>query len=62
MELTIEKAQFAKTSLEQISEALKKGLQKNYKLVETKPKDGTWGINMNMMSPTIGKYIINEVS
>ena len=34
MELTIEKAQFAKTSLEQISEALKKGLQKNYKLVE----------------------------
>ena len=33
MELTIEKAQFAKTSLEQISEALKKGLQKNYKLV-----------------------------
>ena len=34
MELTIEKAEFAKTSLEQISEALKKGLQKNYKLVE----------------------------
>jgi len=34
MELTIEKAQFAKTSVEQISEALKKGLQKNYKLVE----------------------------
>lgn len=34
MELTIEKAQFAKTSLEQISEALKKGLQKNYKSVE----------------------------
>ena len=34
MELTIEKAPFAKTSLEQISEALKKGLQKNYKLVE----------------------------
>ncbi len=34
MELTIKKAQFAKTSLEQISEALKKGLQKNYKLVE----------------------------
>ena len=34
MELTIEKAQFAKTSLEQISESLKKGLQKNYKLVE----------------------------
>ena len=34
MELTIEKAQFAKTSLEQTSEALKKGLQKNYKLVE----------------------------
>ena len=34
MELTIEKAQFAKTSLEQISEALKKGLQKNFKLVE----------------------------
>ena len=34
MELTIETAQFAKTSLEQISEALKKGLQKNYKLVE----------------------------
>ena len=34
MELTIEKAQFARTSLEQISEALKKGLQKNYKLVE----------------------------
>ncbi len=34
MELTIEKAQFAKTSIEQISEALKKGLQKNYKLVE----------------------------
>ena len=34
MELTIEKARFAKTSLEQISEALKKGLQKNYKLVE----------------------------
>ena len=34
MELTIEKAQFAKTSFEQISEALKKGLQKNYKSVE----------------------------
>jgi hypothetical protein len=34
MELTIEKAQFTKTSLEQISEALKKGLQKNYKSVE----------------------------
>ena len=34
MELTIKKTQFAKTSLEQISEALKKGLQKNYKLVE----------------------------
>ena len=29
MELTIKKAEFAKTSLEQISEALKKGLQKN---------------------------------
>jgi len=34
MELTIEKAQFTKASLEQISEALKKGLQKNYKSVE----------------------------
>ena len=34
MELTIEKAQLAKTSLEQMSEALKKGLQKNYKSVE----------------------------
>ena len=34
MELTIEKAQFAKTSLEQISEALKKGLHINYKSVE----------------------------
>ena len=28
MELTIEKAEFAKTSLEQISEALKKGYKK----------------------------------
>ena len=34
MELSIDKAEFAKTSLEQISEALKKGLVQNYKSVE----------------------------
>ena len=33
MELSIDKAEFAKTSLEQISEALKKGLDKNYESV-----------------------------
>ena len=34
MELSIDKAEFAKSSLEQISEALKKGLVQNYKSVE----------------------------